>query len=95
MSATVTSGFDRWRDDQSVFAANDDTGDADAPIAPHEAPNPDVADDPNAAKRFLAYAPFAKQCDFHKIARQVPPVRRRSRSRQIDGAAHGSSCPSQ
>ena len=91
MSATVTSGFDRWSDDrsraQSVSAANDDTADSDAsidasrtdvdphaptdsyaPIAPNDAP--ENADDANgvdpAAKRFLPYAPFAKQCDFHK-----------------------------
>jgi Terminase large subunit, T4likevirus-type, N-terminal len=85
MSATVTSGFDRWRDDQSASAANDDAIDAsrsdvgphastdpDAPIAPNDAPaddpNADPADpnDPSAAKRLLPYAPFAKQCDFHK-----------------------------
>ncbi|HXP68049.1 MAG TPA: hypothetical protein VOA88_02090 [Candidatus Dormibacteraeota bacterium] len=70
MSVTVTSGFDRWRDDQSVFAANDDTGDADADSARDSNDAPENADDanadPNAAKRFLAYAPFAKQCDFHK-----------------------------
>jgi hypothetical protein len=92
MSATVTPGIDRWRDDrsraQSVSAANDGTADADAPIAPNDAdapiapndadapiaPNdgdaPENADDVNgvdpAAKRFLTYAPFAKQCDFHK-----------------------------
>src|SRR5580704_1913654 len=55
MSATVTPGIDRWRDDrsraQSVSAANDDTADANGV-------------DP-AAKRFLAYAPFAKQAAFH------------------------------
>ncbi len=107
MSATVTSGFDRWHDDrsraQSVSAANDDTtddahddADADTPIAPNaaddvaadvDAPRADDSDasiaphvtldpesdpstnanaDPNAAKRFLTYAPFAKQCNFHK-----------------------------
>src|SRR5579862_2977571 len=93
MSATVTPGFDRWREDrsraQSVSAANDDTADArddasadadpsrnvdastdpDAPVASPDAPDPN-ADDANpvdpAAKRFLTYAPFAKQCDFHK-----------------------------
>src|SRR5579862_4571094 len=92
MSATVTSGVERWLDDRSradsVSAANDDTADADpsrnadastdahAPIASHDALDSqtnadadpgidsDAAADP--AKRFLAYAPFAKQCDFHK-----------------------------
>jgi len=73
MSATVTPGIERWLDDrsrdQSVSAANDDTGDADAPIAPNNAldPDADAANaDPNPAKRFLPYAPFSKQCDFHK-----------------------------
>jgi phage terminase large subunit len=68
MSATVTPGIERWLDDrsrdQSVSAANDDTADADAPIAPNNALDPNA--DPSAAKRFLPYAPFAKQCDFHK-----------------------------
>jgi hypothetical protein len=100
MSATVTSGVERWLDDRSradsVSAANDDTADArddasadadpsrnadastdaHAPIASHDALDSqtnadadpgidsDAAADP--AKRFLAYAPFAKQCDFHK-----------------------------
>jgi hypothetical protein len=67
MSATVTSGIERWLDDRSrdrsVSAANDDAGDPDAPIAPNDALDPA---DPNPAKRFLPYAPFAKQCDFHK-----------------------------
>jgi len=97
MSATVTSGVERWfvdrsrddsasaanaaadatRDDLAVdvdsSSANPDAStDADAASArdsndaPQNAADPDVADDPNAAKRFLAYAPFAKQCDFHK-----------------------------
>jgi phage terminase large subunit len=97
MSATVTSGVERWfvdrsrddsasaanaaadatRDDLAVdvdsSSANPDAStDADADSArdsngaPQNAADPDVADDPNAAKRFLAYAPFAKQCDFHK-----------------------------
>jgi phage terminase large subunit len=85
MSATVTPGFDRWRDDrsraQSVSAANDDTADARDDASADADPSrnvdastdpdaPDAADDANgvdpAAKRFLAYAPFAKQCDFHK-----------------------------
>src|SRR5579864_5856480 len=99
MSATVTSGFDRWRDDRSrdasaSAAANaahaavrddinssrnvdaDASTDAGAPIASYDALDSqtnadadpgidsDAAADP--AKRFLAYAPFAKQCDFHK-----------------------------
>jgi hypothetical protein len=72
MPVTVTSGVDRWLDDRSrnasASAANDDV-DADAPIAPNDAPAADpetAAADPNSAKRFLTYAPFAKQCDFHK-----------------------------
>jgi hypothetical protein len=75
MSATVTSGFDRWLDDQSrndSASATANDADADAPIAPNAAADPETADaidpaaDPNAPKRFLPYAPFAKQCDFHK-----------------------------
>ena len=97
MSATVTPGIDRWRDDRSrndsASAAadaaadtsrddadidssrNDDADastDADVPIASNDALDPqndanaDPAADPNSAKRFLTYAPFAKQCDFHK-----------------------------
>ena len=80
MSATVTSGVDRWLDDQSradsaSAAANADADDsnvaadpetADAPIASNDAldADPNAAADPT--KRFLTYAPFAKQCDFHK-----------------------------
>ena len=79
-SVSVTSGFDRWLDDQSASASND--GDADAPVAPNvapdtEAPNADSSDpapDPNAdpeidpeiPKRFLPYTPFQKQRAFHK-----------------------------
>ena len=95
MSATVTSGVERWLVDRlrdnsasaanaAAEAARDDlavdvdssSANPDAPTdadsardlngAPQNAADPDVADDPNAAKRFLAYAPFAKQCDFHK-----------------------------
>ena len=55
MSATVTSGFDRWLDDRS----RDDSAAADPENA-----DPNAAADPT--KRFLTYAPFAKQCDFHK-----------------------------
>jgi phage terminase large subunit len=99
MSATVTSGVERWlvdrlRDDSAsaanaaAEAARDDlavdvdssSANPDAPTdadsardsngVPQNAADPDAADDanadPNAAKRFLAYAPFAKQCDFHK-----------------------------
>ena len=100
MSATVTPGIDRWRDDRSrndsaSAAANaaadtsrddadidssrnddpDASTDADAPIAPNDALDPqnDANADPQNAndpadptKRFLTYAPFAKQCDFHK-----------------------------
>ena len=78
MSATVTSGLERWLDDRSrddsasaanaatdIDAARDEVArdadastDADAPIAPNDAPESNA--DPNAAKRFLAYAPFAK-----------------------------------
>jgi hypothetical protein len=98
MSATVTSGLDRWlvdrsRDDSAsaanaaadIDAARDDVArdashdvdgdleaprdvdastDSDAPIAPNDAP--ENTDTDPAAKRFLSYAPFAKQCDFHK-----------------------------
>ena len=82
MSATVTSGVNRWLADQSrndsASAASDavdnarDDADADSSRADADAaaPNdaldadPDAAADP--AKRFLTYAPFAKQCDFHK-----------------------------
>src|SRR3984957_20627575 len=97
MSATVTSGVERWfvdrsrddsasaanaaadatRDDLAVdvdsSSANPDAStDADADSArdsngpPQNPADPDVAEDPNAAKRFRSYAPFAKQCDFHK-----------------------------
>ena len=90
MFATVTSGFDRWLDDQSrddfaSAAANADdiavdvdasrdadanpSSDADAPIAPNAAADPETADpnaEPDPTKRFLTYAPFAKQRDFHK-----------------------------
>jgi phage terminase large subunit len=70
MSATATSGFDRWLDDQS----RDDSASA---TANAEADGSDVADDasndaldpnaePDPAKRFLTYAPFPKQRDFHK-----------------------------
>ena len=75
MSATITSGVDRWLADQSASAASSDADDsnvaadpetADAPIASNDAldADPNAAADP--AKRFLTYAPFAKQCDFHK-----------------------------
>ena len=82
MSATVTSGVDRWLADQSrddsASAASDavdnarDDADADSSRADADAaaPNDALDADPNAAadpaKRFLTYAPFAKQCDFHK-----------------------------
>ena len=73
MSATATSGVDRWLADQSASAASADAHDSnvaadpettDAPIAPNDAPDPNTEPDPT--KRFLTYAPFAKQCDFHK-----------------------------
>ena len=78
MSATVTSGVDRWLADQSrddsASAANDAdidvsrdpdaSPDTDAPIANNVDADPNAAADPT--KRFLSYAPFAKQCDFHK-----------------------------
>jgi hypothetical protein len=75
-SVSVTSGFDRWLDDQSASASND--GDADAPVAPNaapdaDAPNADSPDptadpeaDPEIPKRFLPYTPFEKQRAFHK-----------------------------
>ncbi len=92
MSATVTSGFDRWLDDQSrdhsasvasdaVDEADADSSradadapnaaaDADAPVAPNDAldadPNAAPGTEPDPTKRFLTYAPFAKQRDFHK-----------------------------
>ena len=82
MSATVTSGVDRWLADQSrddsASAASDavdnarDDADADSSRADADAaaPNDALDADPNAepdpTKRFLTYAPFAKQCDFHK-----------------------------
>jgi hypothetical protein len=64
-SVSVTSGLDRWLDDQSASASSD--GDADAPDA--EAPNADSSDpaaDPEIPKRFLPYTPFEKQRAFHK-----------------------------
>jgi phage terminase large subunit len=73
MSATVTSGVERWLDDRSrdqsaPAAAN--AVDAACAAADIDASRDVDADDANgvdpAAKRFLAYAPFAKQCDFHK-----------------------------
>jgi hypothetical protein len=75
-SVSVTSGLDRWLDDQSASASND--GDADAPVAPNatpdaDAPNADSSDpaadpeaDPEIPKRFLPYTPFEKQRAFHK-----------------------------
>ena len=79
-SVSVTSGLDRWLDDQSASASND--GDADAPVGPNdapdaEAPNADSSDpapdpeadpeaDPDVPKRFLPYTPFEKQRAFHK-----------------------------
>jgi hypothetical protein len=79
-SVSVTSGLDRWLDDQSASASND--GDADAPVAPNdapdaEAPNADSSDpaadptadpeiDPEIPKRLLPYTPFEKQRAFHK-----------------------------
>ena len=63
MSATVTSGVDRWLADQSASAASADADDSNAAADP-ETTDPNAAADP--AKRFLTYAPFAKQCDFHK-----------------------------
>jgi len=71
-SVSVTSGFDRWLDDQSASASND--GDADAPDAPNAAPDadapnadsPDPEADPEIPKRFLPYTPFEKQRAFHK-----------------------------
>ena len=62
------------RDDADIDASRDPDAprDAAAPIASNAAADPDNADanaDPDAAdptKRFLTYAPFAKQCDFHK-----------------------------
>jgi phage terminase large subunit len=75
-SVSVTSGLERWLDDQSASAADD--GDADAPVAPNdapeaEAPNADSSDpaadpeiDPEIPKRFLPYTPFEKQRAFHK-----------------------------
>jgi hypothetical protein len=66
MSATVTSGFDRWldvqsRNDSASAAANDDAADA-----PNDAFDADPNAEPDPAKRFLTYAPFPKQRDFHK-----------------------------
>jgi hypothetical protein len=75
-SVSVTSGLDRWLDDQSASASSD--GDADAPVAPNvapdtEPPNADSPDptsypeaDPEIPKRYLPYTPFEKQCAFHK-----------------------------
>ena len=63
MSATVTSGVDRWLADQSASAASADADDSNAAADP-ETTDPNAAADPT--KRFLTYAPFAKQCDFHK-----------------------------
>ena len=75
MSATVTSGVDRWLADQSPddsasAAANAVDAACDDVAVDAAAPNDALDADPNAAadpaKRFLTYAPFAKQCDFHK-----------------------------
>jgi phage terminase large subunit len=94
MSATVTSGVERWfvdrsRDDSAsaANAAADSTRDDLAVDVDSSSANPDASTDADAdsardsndtpqnadangvdpaAKRFLAYAPFAKQCDFHK-----------------------------
>jgi hypothetical protein len=74
-SVSVTSGLDRWLDDQSASASSD--GDADAPVAPNAAPDaePTNADsdpavdpeiDPEIPKRFLPYTLFEKQRAFHK-----------------------------
>jgi hypothetical protein len=73
-SVSVTSGFDRWLDDQSASASHHSDADADAssapdadaPVAPNDAPDIDPEADPEAPKRFLPYAPFAKQRAFHK-----------------------------
>ncbi|MFY9732012.1 MAG: terminase family protein [Candidatus Acidiferrales bacterium] len=62
MSATVTPGFDRWLDDKS---RDDSASAADGAAADPDNANADP-ENPNSAKRFLTYAPFAKQCDFHK-----------------------------
>ena len=70
---------DTSRDDADIDSSrNDDpdaSTDAEAPIASNDALDPqnDANADPQNAndpadptKRFLTYAPFAKQCDFHK-----------------------------
>ena len=65
------------RDDADLDASRsdavhlDDDADASADDAPTVAAEPNAAAaaaaaDPNSAKRFLTYSPFAKQCDFHK-----------------------------
>jgi hypothetical protein len=72
MSATVTSGFDRWLDDQSrndsaSTAANTEADGSDvAADTPNDALDADPGAEPDPAKRFLTYAPFPKQRDFHK-----------------------------
>ena len=69
MSATVTSGFDRWHDDQSrndsasAAADGDDSNvaaDADTLVASNDAFEADPNAEPDPAKRFLSYAPFPK-----------------------------------
>ena len=63
-SVYVTSGLDRWLDDQSASASSD--GDADAPNADSSDPAADPEADPEIPKRFLPYTPFEKQRAFHK-----------------------------
>jgi hypothetical protein len=78
-SVSITSGLDRWRDDECAATANGtaavdaaapvdiDTPSVDAPdspIGPNDAPSNPAAD-PDIPRRALPYEPFAKQATFH------------------------------